>query len=66
MCETNINYTYTQILYIRMGEKKNIMTVNEANVGKWVYKLYIFVPHKQGLETQTIIQSLYESEKYEW
>lgn len=49
-----------------MGEKKNLMTVNEANVGKWVYKLYIFVPHKQGLETQTIIQSLYESEKYEW
>lgn len=42
------------------------MTVNEANVGKWVYKLYIFVPHKQGLEAQTIIQSLYESEKYEW
>lgn len=48
-----------------MGEK-NLMTVNEANVGKWVYKLYIFVPHKQGLEAQTIIQSLYESEKYEW
>lgn len=58
-------HIHTDILYIRMGEN-NLMTVNEANVGKWVYKLYIFVPHKQGLETQTIIQSLYESEKYEW
>lgn len=62
-----MSITHTHRLYCTSEwEKKNLMTVNEANVGKWVYKLYIFVPHKQGLEAQTIIQSLYESEKYEW